>query len=321
MPWTSPSNPVSGTVITVAYAITNILDNLKHLRLLLGNSDPPGSNYVPVSTSTSGVSWQKVPLDAIAEGIAVASLGYTPVNRAGDSGISGNLGLGNQIALQGKETGGTALRNLAYVSADNRSTYGDANLNLQLVGGASPKYNQGGTEFPLWHGGNDGAGSGLDADLLDGQHASAFAAVGHTHSGGSDVPAGLIAAFETAAAIPAGWSRYSAADGRLLVGAGTTFEATYTQATNYGTSWLHQHTSNSFTVSASGTGSGSTGAVVQESSPVTRLQVSGTGSDPNFMHHHDGVSVTVAVTGTATGSTSNAQWTPPMRAVVWAQKS
>jgi hypothetical protein len=26
----------------------------------------------------------------------------------------------------------------------------------------------------LWHGGNDGSGSGLDADLLDGQHASAF---------------------------------------------------------------------------------------------------------------------------------------------------
>lgn len=33
-----------------------------------------------------------------------------------------------------------------------------------------------------WHGGNDGAGSGLDADLLDGQHATAFAAASHTHS-------------------------------------------------------------------------------------------------------------------------------------------
>ena len=28
----------------------------------------------------------------------------------------------------------------------------------------------------------DGAGSGLDADLLDGQHASAFAPAGHTHT-------------------------------------------------------------------------------------------------------------------------------------------
>lgn len=34
----------------------------------------------------------------------------------------------------------------------------------------------------VWHAGNDGAGSGLDADLLDGQHASAFATSGHTHT-------------------------------------------------------------------------------------------------------------------------------------------
>ena len=34
----------------------------------------------------------------------------------------------------------------------------------------------------LWTSGNDGTGSGLDADLLDGQHASAFAAASHTHS-------------------------------------------------------------------------------------------------------------------------------------------
>lgn len=33
-----------------------------------------------------------------------------------------------------------------------------------------------------WHAGNDGSGSGLDADLLDGYHASAFALSSHTHS-------------------------------------------------------------------------------------------------------------------------------------------
>lgn len=33
-----------------------------------------------------------------------------------------------------------------------------------------------------WHAGNDGTGSGLDADLLDGQHASAFSTSGHTHT-------------------------------------------------------------------------------------------------------------------------------------------
>ena len=34
----------------------------------------------------------------------------------------------------------------------------------------------------IWHEGNDGSGSGLDADLLDGNHASAFALSGHTHT-------------------------------------------------------------------------------------------------------------------------------------------
>ncbi|MFQ5795534.1 MAG: hypothetical protein ACE5JP_10860, partial [Candidatus Bipolaricaulia bacterium] len=34
----------------------------------------------------------------------------------------------------------------------------------------------------VWTEGNDGSGSGLDADLLDGQDASAFAAVSHNHS-------------------------------------------------------------------------------------------------------------------------------------------
>lgn len=35
----------------------------------------------------------------------------------------------------------------------------------------------------IWHAGNDGASSGLDADLLDGNHASAFSLTSHNHSG------------------------------------------------------------------------------------------------------------------------------------------
>ena len=36
---------------------------------------------------------------------------------------------------------------------------------------------------PVWHAGNDGTGLGLDADLLDGSHASAFSLSGHNHDG------------------------------------------------------------------------------------------------------------------------------------------
>ena len=34
----------------------------------------------------------------------------------------------------------------------------------------------------IWTSGNDGSGSGLDADLLDGNHASAFANASHSHT-------------------------------------------------------------------------------------------------------------------------------------------
>lgn len=37
-------------------------------------------------------------------------------------------------------------------------------------------------EGSIWHSANDGAGSGLDADLLDGQHAASFAPVSHGHA-------------------------------------------------------------------------------------------------------------------------------------------
>jgi hypothetical protein len=118
----SPANPVSGTVITVAYATANILDPIRWLRLMTGNADPPGSSYVCISVSTSGVTWQKVPTDAIADGAittpkvldgqitapklgpnaVVNHLGYTPFNVAGGTlsgplAISQNVGTNNNL--------------------------------------------------------------------------------------------------------------------------------------------------------------------------------------------------------------------------------
>lgn len=40
----------------------------------------------------------------------------------------------------------------------------------------------GSNRHKAWHEGNDGSGSGLDADKIDGYHASSFALSGHTHS-------------------------------------------------------------------------------------------------------------------------------------------
>ena len=52
--------------------------------------------------------------------------------------------------------------------------------NLVLLPGGGNLY-KGNINNVIWHAGNDGSGSGLDADLLDGKHASAFATIDHNH--------------------------------------------------------------------------------------------------------------------------------------------
>jgi hypothetical protein len=53
-------------------------------------------------------------------------------------------------------------------------------------------------EYPIWHGGNDGAASGLDADLLDGLQASAFAQLsGATFTGTLNTTGGVGGAWTT----------------------------------------------------------------------------------------------------------------------------
>jgi hypothetical protein len=59
-----------------------------------------------------------------------------------------------------------------HVSGDYAVHFGlDGTTNDLFVGG----WSLGAVKNKVWHAGNDGTGSGLDADLLDGNHASAFA--------------------------------------------------------------------------------------------------------------------------------------------------
>jgi hypothetical protein len=80
----SPADPVALTVITVAWQVANVMTPLRWLRLMTGNADPPGANYVVVSDSTTGTAWKKIPADALAAGVVAANLGYVPANKAGD---------------------------------------------------------------------------------------------------------------------------------------------------------------------------------------------------------------------------------------------
>lgn len=58
-----------------------------------------------------------------------------------------------------------------------RNVINGASIDLRF-NSTSLRYN----EQTVWHSGNDGSGSGLDADTVDGNHASAFATSSHTHS-------------------------------------------------------------------------------------------------------------------------------------------
>lgn len=98
MPWTPPSDPVTNTIITVAYALANLLSQIRHLRVMTGNADPPGSSYALISTSTAATAWSKLPADALAANAVTTHLGYTPVNKAGDTGLGSMTSTGTVTA-------------------------------------------------------------------------------------------------------------------------------------------------------------------------------------------------------------------------------
>jgi hypothetical protein len=122
-----------------------------------------------------------------------ARLGYTPVNKAGDT-ITGTLTIndGNTSYLTGNTLifarpsanyfwANTAGGSLIFGGNGRSMSMGTANfytnaadLGVTFNGGATfngALFNNGAA---IWNSGNDGAGSGLDADMLDGYHASSF---------------------------------------------------------------------------------------------------------------------------------------------------
>lgn len=103
------------------------------------------------------------------------------------------------------------------------------------------------TTVKLWNDGNDGSGSGLDADLLDGNHASAFALSAHTHNYAGSATAGGAATSLSGFTNTNSSSPIVGADALTNNGIGyvnsislfsQTDGALYGQA--YSTSWVHQ---------------------------------------------------------------------------------
>lgn len=100
--------------------------------------------------------------------IRVGSTGSFTISAATDAapGTSGSS------ALAVSRTG-AAWSVLQFGNATDNPTYSFLGTGTLTKNGAT-----------IWHSANDGAGSGLDADLLDGQSSAAFAAASHTHANG-----------------------------------------------------------------------------------------------------------------------------------------
>lgn len=267
MVWNTPVTPVPGQVITTAWAQGTIIDNLAHLRVMTGNADPPGTGYVPRSTSSTGVLWQNYDGD-LATKMNIASTATSTIGAGTNSGFwmagspaDGPLGTG--VGLWNYITARYSDGSLFQIAGSIANNANIPDLYYRLVTGGTPS-----SWAKMWHSANDGIGSGLDADLLDGADSTYYATAAGL-AAVNQVPSGMIAAFRTAAAIPAGWTRFTDGDGRMLVGAGTTFSQTFTENTAVGANWTPFAGSGSlFTGTAADTTTAATGAAVIVSSPT-----------------------------------------------------
>lgn len=312
MTWTTPVAGIAGQIVTAAWSQANVVDPLNWLRLLTGNADPPGSGYLILSLTSSQTIWGKLQSDYIQDGaVTDAKLNDPKVSKTlsnyGSMAVAAANGTGFSSSFQSSSNLDGPVTSDWFVTTANLGTRQlqtitsiyDENLSYirLVVSGTPTSWKQ------VWHSGNDGSGSGLDADLLDGQSsafyatASSVTALTATVAAINAVPSGLIAAVDTAAAIPSGWTRFSNGDGRMLIGAGTTFSQTFTENT------------------AAGTG--------------TWTPLSGTSVPADGTHTFLAAS---SATNNATGATSvstaphdhaipTTTWIPPVRVVVHVKKS
>ena len=312
MPYSPPAVPISGTVITVAFANSLITNGIAWLRQITGGADPGASNLALISTSATTSSWQSVPTAAIANSaVTDAKLALQKVNQvnptyttfgatlpegSGFYDVNPNPGdsplgaTGRWLLMQNRHWNwGADYRWQFTCDMDNAANI----YSRSVLAGAGSAWHR------IFHSGMDGAGSGIDADLLDGVQGSGYALVAN------GCPSGLIASFRNAGAIAAGWARCDGAggrpdmNGRVAVGAGTTFGVTITEDATRGTSWDHSHTL------TGNTGTVNTGTTYDED------ETGAVRTTAAIDHTH----------GLATAATTNTAWVIPAFGVVWAIKT
>lgn len=112
----------------------------------------------------------------------VARLGYVPINKAGDNlsgvftftvpetaGIASRPSGNTPLVAMGNGAGGPAL--MTFHRPGSYAAFFGIDTDNQLKFGG---WSAGAVANVIWHAANDGSGSGMDSDLLDGQHGSYY---------------------------------------------------------------------------------------------------------------------------------------------------
>ena len=148
-------------------------------RVHIGSPSGWGSRNAPsYGLSTYGGAW--LATDTGSVGIGTTSPSYK-LHVNGSFYASGHIRSsdffsgtdGSGLYFEGNSTLGLRIQYPKTISNGSRSNYDSL-----LLSGGTLKFNSN----IVWHAGNDGHGSGLDADLLDGKHASEFSLTSHEHT-------------------------------------------------------------------------------------------------------------------------------------------
>lgn len=181
----SPINLFPYTVSEAVYGLNNAISNaissaLSTISLstyagtsAIGSSTQPvyynGSALVACDLSTTYAPYNAAGYLPLTGGTISNNGTYLLVLNSNDSGA--NAAIGMQLSIN------AALKGLLLYSSD----WGTALMNtiagywaIGVLDNGTPYYGTASTKYTIWHSGNDGAGSGLDADLLDGIDSTGF---------------------------------------------------------------------------------------------------------------------------------------------------
>jgi hypothetical protein len=210
-------------------ALAGIADVNQYYNLLTGVTTDQATvlNYRPGSGTTPTLK-----LDGDGHGPLIKGLKTDHSTTAFSIDSNGNLTLAGGLTVVGALSGVTTL-----------AASGAVTLSSTLA--VTTSITRGGNT--VWDAGNDGSGSGLDADKLDGSHASAFATLsGATFTGGITGTTGTFSGvmkastYEGPSGVAASFMVYDNAVGTLRairIFIGTTDPSTYTTV-NEGDIWI-----------------------------------------------------------------------------------